>query len=63
MYSVFIDFKNGDSEEQLETTSAKKAETYADKLSEDFPGESIFITGPNDSYLNRDGHSPVGKKW
>ena len=63
MYTVYIDFENGDSTEQCEDNRAAKAEKYADELAKDYPGHSVFIAGPNNSYLNRDGHAPVGKRW
>ena len=63
MYTVFINFENGDSTEQFDTQDAGKAEDYADDLATRHPEYQVFIAGPNDSYLNRDGHAPVGKKW
>ena len=63
MYTVYIDFENGDKTEQFQTQNAEEAERYASGLAVDHPDEYVFIAAPNGGYLNRDGHSPVGKRW
>lgn len=59
-YTVYI-FDGIDNTEQFIGSEAE-AEKYADELAADYPEFNVFIAF-GDGYLNRDGHSPVGKKW